>query len=156
MYEKKLQLKENEEKNKEERKRKREEKLNAKKETTLKCNEKLNVKKETTLKGKSQIRKKRQENKSCFICKNIFLLENNVIQCDTCNCYFHEQCIPKKHRQFIVDKDDPGEIFLCHVCYKESESDASMESRLSLDSNEDDAEVDELFNNYLASLKENR
>lgn len=142
MFQKKIQLKENEEKQKEERKRKRQEKVNAKKETS-------------TLKGKSQIRKKTKENKVCFVCKNNILLEANVIQCDNCKCYFHEQCIPKKHRQFIVDSDEPDEIFLCHVCYKESESDASMESRFSSVLNEDDAEVDELYNNYLDSAKSN-
>nr|CAI5854175.1 unnamed protein product [Callosobruchus analis] len=139
MFRKKQERKETEEKEKEERKRKREEQANIKK----------------NVKGNSQRKKKHRDN-ICFVCKNN-TTDTNAIQCETCKSYLHQSCIPKKHRQFAIDNDDPDEIFLCHMCYKVTDTDSniSTDSESSIHSNQSDLDVDKLHDLYQKYAEEN-
>lgn len=146
MFEKKKELKEREENEKKERKRKREEKLLSKPV------------------GKSQNKKKRQslisnnENKGivyCFVCKNT-ILEDSKIQCEECKKYSHKLCVPKKHQQFICDgEDNDDEVYLCHLCYKEDNTDSDKESLPDLESDRSDEDIDDLYNMYTNFMKKN-
>nr|CAI5863634.1 unnamed protein product [Callosobruchus analis] len=139
MFRKKQERKETEEKEKEERKRKREKQANIKK----------------NVKGNSQRKKKHRDN-ICFVCKNN-TTDTNAIQCETCKSYLHQSCIPKKHRQFAIDNDDPDEIFLCHMCYKVTDTDSniSTDSESSIHSNQSDLDVDKLHHLYQKYAEEN-
>lgn len=110
MYRKKREIKEQQEK--EERKRKREEKVNSK------CDDRKNIKK-----PKRKIFKKEKENlKNCFVC--LEKIKRDELQCDECKNYFHKLCVPKKHKELIMFDEDEDEIYLCHHCYKEDDSES--------------------------------
>ena len=55
---------------------------------------------------------------SCSSChKTITSVFGRGLRCDDCNNTFHENCIPKYHKEHIPISED-GDEFLCHMCYK--------------------------------------
>ncbi|KAH9632239.1 hypothetical protein HF086_002874 [Spodoptera exigua] len=130
---------------KEKRKRSREEKKSQKENDVPNKKPKNKTKKTATNKiiNSQDESKKLLENKKnrCVTCCDYCLnpITRRVILCSLCNKQFHENCIPLPHRIHIPE--DECDSFLCHNCYKESNS----------TSDDDDDDVINLFkhvNNY--------
>ncbi|CAG4936559.1 unnamed protein product [Parnassius apollo] len=54
-------------------------------------------------------------------CSN--LITSRVIECNQCKKRFHLNCIPSYHRLHVPVEDE--DQFLCHMCYRESNTDSS-------------------------------
>lgn len=51
------------------------------------------------------------------------------LQCDDCKALFHKKCVLRTHMEHIPNDLD-GDIFLCHMCYKEDSDSASCISSI--------------------------
>ncbi|KAJ9579458.1 hypothetical protein L9F63_000669 [Diploptera punctata] len=153
MFEKKKEEKRKIEEQKEERKRKREEK----KQSKFPANKKSQIhpsnnaaqnpadKGDENLETRPRTNVKRVLFPSCSLCKKVITLKENTT-CSECHKLFHKTCIPKAHQIHIPQNDEDD--FLCHICYKEDNSDSSYECE---DSDSGDSAVDKLYAEVLKS-----
>jgi hypothetical protein len=65
-------------------------------------------------------------NKNKLACCDYCLspINKRIIACSQCKKIFHFNCIPSSHRQHIPENDD-NDPFMCHMCYRESNTDTS-------------------------------
>lgn len=128
--------KQEEEAAKEERKRLREENKAQKKENVPKKKPKKDVKKKDDAEKPKILENKetgkRAENqpktaiKSAICCDSCLSpITRKVIECSECCKKYHFNCIPLRHRLHIPKDDDDD--FLCHSCYRESNTDSSYD-----------------------------
>ena len=78
-------------------------------------------------------------NQICEICKKN-TKPANEIRCDQCKKFYHRKCVPHFHKMHVPEETDN---FLCHCCYKEQDSNNSL--NLDLDETSDDGSTDELY-----------
>jgi hypothetical protein len=65
-------------------------------------------------------------NKNKLACCDYCLspITKRIIASSQCKKIFHFNCIPSSHRQHIPENDD-NDPFMCHMCYRESNTDTS-------------------------------
>lgn len=78
-------------------------------------------------KGKIPKKKPHSFTSKCdlIICCDFCLspIKKRIIECNQCQKKYHLNCIPTAHRVHVPEEDDDS--FLCHMCYRESNSDSS-------------------------------
>ena len=79
-------------------------------------------------------------NQICEICKKN-TKPANEIRCDQCKKFYLSKCVPHFHKMHVPEEND--NYFLCHCCYKEQDSNNSL--NLDLDETSDDGSTDELY-----------